>query len=171
MHSRLPLFCSTNKIHIPHNLLAPLSTASARLGGEEGRSVLLGLSTVLAMRQSVLQVLVSVHDVLMSLQVLIGHHSGLDDLNRTIASTVSSSHLLIALLHSSQKSRVTVLLVHVVSTGTRVVTQPDSIVLHLLVCLVNLPTSLTLPKTHTSFTARISPVPFFILWSLCMKYQ
>ena len=148
-----------------------LSTASARLGGEEGRSVLLGLSTVLAMRQSVLQVLVSVHDVLMSLQVLIGHHSGLDDLNRTIASTVSSSHLLIALLHSSQKSRVTVLLVHVVSTGTRVVTQPDSIVLHLLVCLVNLPTSLTLPKTHTSFTARISPVPFFILWSLCMKYQ
>ena len=115
-----------------------LSAESARLLGEEGSLELLGLSTVAAVRESELQILMSVHDVLVSLQILIGNHGGLDDLNRTITSTVSSSHLLIALLHSSEQSRITVLLVHVVSSGTRVVSQPDSVVLHLSASLVNL---------------------------------
>lgn len=126
-----------------------LSAESARLVGEEGGLELLGLRTVAAVRQSVLQVLVRVHDVLVSLQILISNHSRLDDLDRTIASTVRSSHLLVALLHSAQQSRVTVLLVHVVSARTRVVAQPDTEVLHLRSSLVDLQTSPhTQPLAH-----------------------
>ena len=59
-----------------------LSTERAGLGGEEGRSELLRLRAVLAVRKSELQVLVREHDVLVSSQLLIGHHSSLDDLDR-----------------------------------------------------------------------------------------
>ena len=115
-----------------------LSAESARLLGQEGALVLLGLSTVVAVRESELQVLVSVHDVLVSLQILIGHNSGADDLNGTVTSTVGSSHLLVALLDSTEQSGITVLLVHVVGTGAGVVTQPDSVVLDLDTALVDL---------------------------------
>ena len=148
-----------------------LTTECAGLLGEEGRSELLRLRAVLAVRQSELHVLVREHDVLVSSQLLIGHHSSLDDLNRSVASTVGSGHLLVALLHSAEESSITVLLVHVVSAGAGVVAQPDAVVLHLLVLLVDLPTLRTAHPIATSFTARISPVPFFIFSSLCMKYQ
>ena len=88
----------------------------------------------------------SVHDVLVSLQVLVFNNSGLDDLNGTITSTMSTSHFLIALLDSTEESIVTILLVHVVSTGTRVVTEPDTVVLNFGVGLVNLQKS---PITRT----------------------
>lgn len=120
-------------------LISSLSTESAGLLGEEGRLVLLRLSTVSTVGQSELEVLVGVHDVLVSLQILIGNNGSSDDLNGTITSTVSSSHLLIALLDSTQKSHITVLLVHVVGSRARIVTQPDSIVSHLHSRLVNLP--------------------------------
>ena len=148
-----------------------LSTERAGLGGEEGRSELLRLRAVLAVRKSELQVLVREHDVLVSSQLLVWHHGGLDDLDRSVASAVRSGHLLVALLHSAEERRVTVLLVHVVSAGAGVVTQPDAVVLHLLVLLVDLPRSRPAHPIATSFTERISPVPFFIFSSLCMKYQ
>ena len=121
-----------------------LSTESARLLGQEGSLVLLGLSTVVAVRESELQVLTSVHDVLLSLQLLISNNGGADDLDGTVTSTVSSSHLLVALLDGTEERSVTVLLVHVVSAGTRVVSQPDSVVLDLHSALVDLPTSANL---------------------------
>ena len=121
-----------------------LSTESARLLGQEGGLVLLGLSTVVAVRESELQVLTSVHDVLRSLQLLISNNGGADDLDGTVTSTVSSGHLLVALLDSTEERSVTVLLVHVVSAGTRVVSQPDSVVLDLHSALVDLPTSTNL---------------------------
>ena len=118
-----------------------LTAESARLLSEEGRLELLGLSTVLAVRKSELKILMSVHDVLVSLKILIFNNSGLDDLDGTITSTVSTSHLLVALLNSTEESVITILLVHVVSTGTRVVSQPDTVVLDFGVSLVDLPKS------------------------------
>ena len=115
-----------------------LSTESARLRGEEGASELLRLGTVLAVRQSELQVLVRVHHVLVSLQLTVLHHGRLDDLDRTVTSTVRSSHLLVALLHGAQQGHITVLLVHVVGSRARVVTQPNTEVLHLRSGLVDL---------------------------------
>ena len=115
-----------------------LTAESARLLSEEGRLELLGLSTVLAVRKSELKILMGVHDVLVSLKILIFNNSGLDDLDGTITSTVSTSHLLVALLNSTEESVITILLVHVVSTGTRVVSQPDTVVLHFLIGFVNL---------------------------------
>lgn len=126
--------------------ISQLTTESARLLSKEGSLELLGLSTVLAVRKSELEVLMSVHDVLVSLQVLVFNNSGLDDLNGTITSTMSTSHFLIALLDSTEESIVTILLVHVVSTGTRVVTEPDTVVLNFGVGLVNLQKS---PITRT----------------------
>ena len=98
----------------------------------------------MAVRESELQVLTSVHDVLRSLQLLISNNGGADDLDGTVTSTVSSGHLLVALLDSTEERSVTVLLVHVVSAGTRVVSQPDSIVLDLDSALVDLPISANL---------------------------
>ena len=118
-----------------------LTAESARLLSEEGSLVLLGFSTVLAVRKSELEILMSVHDVLVSLEVLVFNNGSLDDLDGTITSTVSTSHLLIALLHSTEESVITILLVHVVSTGTRIVSQPDTVVLDFGVLLVDLPKS------------------------------
>ena len=126
-----------------------LTAESARLLSEEGSLVLLGFSTVLAVRKSELEILMSVHDVLVSLEVLVFNNGSLDDLDGTITSTVSTSHLLIALLHSTEESVITILLVHVVSTGTRIVSQPDTVVLDFGVLLVDLPKSaITRPNAY-----------------------
>ena len=124
-----------------HYQFVCLTAESARLLSEEGSLVLLGFSTVLAVRKSELEILMSVHDVLVSLEVLVFNNGSLDDLDGTITSTVSTSHLLIALLHSTEESVITILLVHVVSTGTRVISQPDTVVLDFGVSLVDLPKS------------------------------
>ena len=55
--------------------------------------------------------------------------SGTDDLDGTRTTTVTSSHLVVKLRHGSGELQVTVLAVHVVGSGTRVVTEPDSVVL------------------------------------------
>ena len=55
--------------------------------------------------------------------------SGTDDLDGTRTTTVTSSHLVIKLSNSSRELQVTVLAVHVVGSRTRVVTEPDSVVL------------------------------------------
>ena len=142
-----------------------LSTERARLRGEEGASELLRLSTVLAVGQSELQVLVRVHHVLVSLQVLVVHHSRLDDLDRTVTSTVRSSHLLVALLHGAQKGHITVLLVHVVGSRARVVTQPNTEVLHLRSRLVDLPLTHA-PHTHLVYSQNLSGSVLHLLQSV-----
>ena len=55
--------------------------------------------------------------------------SSADDLDRPRTTTVTSSHLVIKLRHGSSELQVTVLAVHVVGSGARVVTEPDSVVL------------------------------------------
>jgi hypothetical protein len=89
-------------------------------------------------RKSELEIVMSVHNILMSSQLLISNNRGLNDLDRTITGTVSTSHLLIALLDSTKKSSITVLLVHIVGTRTRVVSEPDTIVLDFGVLLMDL---------------------------------
>ena len=123
---------------IPLHTETSLTTESARLLSEEGSLELLGFSTVLAVRKSELEVLMSVHDVLVSLEVLIFNDGSLDDLDGTITSTVSTSHFLVALLNGTEEGVITILLVHVVSTRTRVVSQPDTVVLDFGVSLVDL---------------------------------
>lgn len=59
------------------------------------------------------------------------HLLHLDDLDGMCSGPVSSPHVPIALSHSPRHTQVTVLTVHVVSTRTRVVTQPDAKVLDL----------------------------------------
>ena len=58
--------------------------------------------------------------------------SNTDDLNRSETSTVTSSHVLVTGLDSFSTAHSTVFLVHVVGTGTRIVTDPDTKVLDLL---------------------------------------
>jgi len=115
--------------------------------------------------QSELQVLVRVHHVLVSLQVLVVHHSRLDDLDRTVTSTVRSSHLLVALLHGAQKGHITVLLVHVVGSRARVVTQPNTEVLHLRSRLVDLPLTHA-PHTHLVHSQNLSGSVLHLLQSV-----
>ncbi len=55
--------------------------------------------------------------------------SSTDDLDGTRTTTVTSSHLVVKLRNSSRELQVTVLAVHVVCSGTRVVAKPDSVVL------------------------------------------
>jgi hypothetical protein len=54
---------------------------------------------------------------------------GLDDLDARGSHSVARSHLSVHLLHSTIHSSVTVLLVHVVVTGSALVAQPDTKVL------------------------------------------
>jgi len=56
----------------------------------------------------------------------------LDDVNRTETSAVATGHLLVHLGHSLVRGESSVLLVHVGGAGTRVVTQPDSVLGHFL---------------------------------------
>ena len=142
-----------------------LSTERAGLGGEEGRSELLRLRAVLAVRKSELQVLVREHDVLVSSQLLVWHHGGLDDLDRSVASAVRSGHLLVALLHGAQKGHITVLLVHVVGSRARVVTQPNTEVLHLRSRLVDLPLTHA-PHTHLVHSQNLSGSVLHLLQSV-----
>ena len=117
------------------------------------------------MGQSELQVLVRVHHVLVSLQLAVLHHSRLDDLDRTVASTVRSSHLLVALLHRAQKGHITVLLVHVVGSRARVVAQPNTEVLHLRSRLVDLP-SHSPSTTHLVHSQNLSGSVLHLLQSV-----
>jgi hypothetical protein len=91
---------------------------------------------------------------------------------------VTGGHVLVESIDGCDAGHLTVLLVHVVGTGARVVLEPDTEVLDLLgLLLVDLnKVSLScyvdpqLAK-HTWFTETISPLAFLILRSLPRKYQ
>lgn len=94
------------------------------------------------------------------------------------AGTVAGSHVLVEGLDSVGAAHLTELLVHVVGTRARVVTDPDTEVLDLqgalLVDLKEISTCSALRVVHfqhTTFRLTISPLPFFSLRSLAMKYQ
>lgn len=58
------------------------------------------------------------------------HRFDLDDLNGVGAGTVTRGHVAVALGDSTANGQITVLAVHVVGTGARIVAQPDAEVLH-----------------------------------------
>jgi hypothetical protein len=62
--------------------------------------------------------------------------SNTDDLDRGETSTVAGSHVLVASNNSSATGHLAVLLVHVVGTRARIVTEPDTVVLDLLGALL-----------------------------------
>lgn len=65
--------------------------------------------------------------------------SDADDLDRAEAAAVAGSQVLVALLHSLNTAHTSILLVHVVGAGARVVAQPDAEILDLeRTVLVNL---------------------------------
>jgi len=106
--------------------------------------------------------------------------SDTDDLNRSETSTVTSSHVLVTGLDSLNTTHGTVFLVHVVGTGTRIVTDPDTKVLDLLRTLLGNLSSNTNQhlsfypyhhQTHTTLTETISPAAFLTLRSFFKKYQ
>lgn len=57
---------------------------------------------------------------------------GPDDLDDTPTGAMAGSHLRVHLVHSTVQGRVTVFTVHVVSSGTAIVPQPHSVVLHVV---------------------------------------
>lgn len=59
-----------------------------------------------------------------------GNSFNLDDLNGMGTSTMTSTHITVTLCDSTTNSQVTVFTVHVVGTGTGIVTQPDAKVLN-----------------------------------------
>ena len=56
----------------------------------------------------------------------------LENVNRSKSGSVTGSHILVKSINGRGTGELTVLLVHVVSTGTRVVTDPDTKVLNLV---------------------------------------
>lgn len=60
-----------------------------------------------------------------------GHVSAIPYLDRVGTGTVTGGHVTVALRDGTANGQVTVLAVHVVRTGARIVTQPDAEVLHL----------------------------------------
>jgi hypothetical protein len=91
---------------------------------------------------------------------------------------VTGGHVLVERIDGGDAGHLTVLLVHVVGTGARVVPDPDAEVLDLLGLLlvnlkrVSLPFSVaTVCMSPTWFTETISPLAFLILRSLPRKYQ
>lgn len=90
---------------------------------------------------------------------------------------MTGGHILVQSIDGGDTGHLTVLLVHVVGTGARVVLEPDTEVLDLLGLLlvdlnrVNLLLRSLLMSPHTWFTETISPFAFLILRSLPRKYQ
>jgi hypothetical protein len=66
-----------------------------------------------------------------SLNLRILDNGSLDDLDIAGHSSVSTSHIVVHLTDGSSESQVSVLLVHIVSTASASVTEPDGEVLHL----------------------------------------
>lgn len=99
-------------------------------------------------------------------------------MDRPEAGTVAGGHIGVESLYGGNPRCLTVLLVHVMGTRSRVVPDPDTEVLDLQgVLLGDLETS-ELPSghseplaTHTTLTATISPVVFLTFARPRMKYQ
>jgi len=58
------------------------------------------------------------------------NNSSADNLNRRLTCAMKTSHLLVHLMHSPYKRGISVLFTHIVRTGTRMISQSDSIVLN-----------------------------------------
>ena len=76
--------------------------------------------------------------VVSSTGLAIGDHGSTDDLNGTITSTVSTGHIGVEVVDGTNEGGVTELLVHVVSTRTGIVSQPNTIGLDGGISLVDL---------------------------------
>lgn len=100
-------------------------------------------------------------------------------MDRPEAGTVASSHVGVESLNGIRPGHLTVLLVHVVGAGARIVADPDAEVLDLLgVLLVDLPICQSLQSharpfddERTVLTLTISPVAFLTLRRPRRKYQ
>ena len=101
------------------------------------------------MRKSELEISVLTHRVTKGAEYLvevvvsstglaIGDHGSTDDLNGTITSTVSTGHIGVEVVDGTNEGGVTELLVHVVSTRTGIVSQPNTIGLDGGISLVDL---------------------------------
>ena len=116
--------------------------------------------------------------------------NNLEDVDRPEARAVAGGHVLVKRVDGGAAGHLTVLLVHVVGAGARVVADPDSEVLDLhgvlLVDLQVVTEVSALPPTRTSFVAEhldvmrtrltlfkltISPLVFLTFFSLERKYQ
>jgi hypothetical protein len=64
-----------------------------------------------------------------ALAVSIGNCSGSDDLDGSVAGTMSASHVVVQVVDGIVQAHVSVLTVHIVSTAARVVLHPDTEVL------------------------------------------
>lgn len=91
---------------------------------------------------------------------------------------MTGGHILVEGIDGGDAGQLTVLLVHVVSAGARVVADPDAEVLDLLGALLgDLTLSVSTPPMSLScllrtwFREMISPFAFLILRSLPRKYQ
>lgn len=102
--------------------------------GKSLGSTLSGIDTV---RKRELNLLLCELSTIGPLELTSTEGSGTDDLDRTRTTTVTSSHLIVKLRNSTGELQVTVLAVHVVGSGTRVITEPDSVVLDSTGVLLN----------------------------------
>ena len=64
-----------------------------------------------------------------SQDILSGDNSSSDDLNGTWSGTMSTGHLIVKLSDGTAKGEVSVLTVHIVSSRSGVISQPDTVVL------------------------------------------
>lgn len=110
------------------------------------------------------------------------HGRATTDLDRSEAGTVAGGHVLVAGVHGVRAGQLAELLVHVVRSGARVVTEPDAEVLDLQRLLLRdlgrVQESQWARRcweegatTRTTLTATTSPVVFLTLRSLRRKYQ
>ncbi len=101
-------------------------------------------------------------------------------MDRAETGTVTGSHVLVESLDGLSAGHLTELLVHVVGTGTRIVTDPDTKVLDLFrtllrdlyrKCLVSVRYEEYRQAAFTLFKETISPAAFLTLRSFFKKYQ
>ena len=125
--------------------ISTLYTGIETLTEESGRSlreisllVVLISNTIDTVRKSELEISVLVEVVVSSTGLAIGDHGSTDDLNGTITSTVSTGHIGVEVVDGTNEGGVTELLVHVVSTRTGIVSQPNTIGLDGGISLVDL---------------------------------
>ncbi|KAF1758116.1 hypothetical protein GCK72_014574 [Caenorhabditis remanei] len=99
----------------------------------------------------------------------------LEDVDAISLSTMTGSHVTVALSNSSSDSGITVLTVHVVVSSTGIVLKPDSVVLDgswvLLEHLKKEFSSRFCKNWQTCLIERISPLAFFTRRSMETKYQ
>lgn len=82
------------------------------------------------MGEGELQVLVVELHHVDSLAVLVGDGGSADNLDRASTGTVATGHVVVKSVNSTVQSNISVLAVHIMGTGSRVVLNPHTVVLH-----------------------------------------